>query len=268
MEPLILITGGLGDIGAAIARKFLTNGWRAVVNDIAPQADGEARLTELFAGETARVCYYAADNADRQATQAMVEAVVHERGVPTVAAVNAAIVEPAPFLEMTAENWQRHLDVNLTGAFHVAQAVAQEMARTGGGSIVFTGSWVQDVPSRNIGAYCVSKAGLKMLARQMALELAPCGIRVNIIAPGIVDAGLSGRMFRSGQADPAPFERAIPLHRLQTAEEVADAFWLLAQPEAAYVTGATLLCDGGMSLFNWQDERIRTTREARRRPSG
>lgn len=255
MDPLILITGGLGDIGAAIARKFIAHGWRTALNDIAPQAEGEARLAELFGENRARACYYAADNTDRPAVRAMVQTLVQGRGVPTVAAVNAGVVDPAPFLHISAENWDHHLNVNLSGAFHVAQAVAQEMARVGGGVILFTGSWVQDVPSRHIGAYCVSKAGLKMLARQMALELAPYGIRVNIVAPGIVDAGLSGRMIRSGQADPAPFERAIPLHRLQTSEEVADAFWLLAQPEAAYITGATLLCDGGMSLFNWQDEK-------------
>lgn len=258
MRPLILVTGGLGDIGAAIVRKFAANGWNVAVNDLLPPVEGIARLREMCAEapggpspETAG--YFRADNTDRAAVEGMFAAIVQVLGVPDVVAVNAAIVEPAPFLEMSPETWSRHIDVNLTGAFHVAQTAARAMRTQGRGTILFTGSWVQDVPSRNIGAYCVTKAGLKMLARQMALELAADGIRVNVVAPGIVDAGLSGQLFRSGQADPRPFERAIPLHALQTAAQVADAFWLLTRPEAAYITGATFLCDGGMSLFNWQE---------------
>ena len=257
MNGLLLVTGGLGDIGAAIAGKFLANGWRVAVNDLAPQAEGEARLAALVGQDAARDAgYFPADDTDRDAVEAVVAAVRREMGgIPGVVAVNAGIVEPAPFLDLSAETWQRHLEANLTGAFHVAQTCARIMVAAGaGGTILFTGSWVQDVPSRNIGAYCVSKAGLQMLTRQMALELAPHAIRVNVVAPGVVDAGLSGRMFRAGQADPAVFEAVIPLHRLQTADDVADAFWLLAQPEATYITGATLLCDGGMSLFNWQEQ--------------
>jgi NAD(P)-dependent dehydrogenase (short-subunit alcohol dehydrogenase family) len=257
-KNVVLVTGGLGDIGAAIAAKFLNKGWRVAVNDVRPQHEGDARVACL-AGDAADAVaaaarYFATDNADRVAVEAMAAAVERDLGAPpSLVIVNAGVVEPAPFLETSLDNWRRHLDVNLTGAFHVAQTFARAMVRAGnGGTILFTGSWVQEFPEWNIGAYCVSKAGLKMLARQMALELAAHNIRVNLVAPGKVDAGLSAQMFRTGQADPALAESVIPLRRLQTAADVADAFWLLAQPEAAYVTGATLLCDGGMSLFNWQ----------------
>ena len=252
-ENTLLVTGGLGDIGLAITRKFSGNGWHVAVNDMLPQSDGEDRLASAVRVPAGTVRYWECDNTDPVAVEAMMSAIVGQRGVPNVIAVNAGVVEPVSILEMTPDRWRRHLDVNLTGAFHVAQAAARQMVANSGGTILFTSSWVQDVPSRGIGAYCVSKAGLKMLARQMALELAPHNIRVNVVAPGVVDAGLSGRMFRSGEADVIPFQRAIPLGYLQTADQAADAFWLLAQPEAAYITGASLLCDGGMSLFNWQN---------------
>lgn len=252
MKLTLLITGGLGDIGLAVAAKFQAGGWRVALNDLAPQAVGEARLAEALSLPDMR--YFAGDNTDPNAVAALVAAVEAAWGVPQVVAINAGTVEPSPLLEVSPESWRRHLDTNLSGAFFVAQAAARRMQAAGTrGNLLFTGSWVQDVPSRSIGPYCATKAGLKMLARQFALELASSGIRANVIAPGVVDAGLSRQMFRAGTADPAPFLRAIPLHQIQTATQVADAFWLLAQPEADYITGATLLCDGGMSLYNWQE---------------
>ena len=96
-----------------------------------------------------------------------------------------------------------------------------------------------------------------MLAKTIALELAPYGVRANLVAPGIVDAGLSARLFREGKSDPQTFIDRIPLNALQSAEQVADAFWLLAQPEANYLTGTTLLADGGVSLFQFQPPKER-----------
>src|SRR5207302_8588283 len=99
-----------------------------------------------------------------------------------VAIGNAGIVESAPFLEVTAEQWQAHLDVNLTGCFNVGQAAARLMVERGrSGKVIFTGSWVGEVPWPEIAAYSVSKAGLRMLARSMARELAQFGIRVNVV---------------------------------------------------------------------------------------
>jgi NAD(P)-dependent dehydrogenase (short-subunit alcohol dehydrogenase family) len=172
--------------------------------------------------------------------------------LPDIVVVNAGVVAPQPFLETTPENWDFHLGVNLTGAFHIAQVAAQRWVQSGQkGHLIFTSSWVQDVPQGGISAYCVSKSGLKMLAKTIALELGAYGIRANLIAPGIVDAGLSGKLFREGKADPNAFTQHIPLATLQTAEQVAEVFWLLAQPAADYITGATLLADGGMSLFQF-----------------
>jgi NAD(P)-dependent dehydrogenase (short-subunit alcohol dehydrogenase family) len=162
---------------------------------------------------------------------------------------NAGIVERGALIELAPEAWRRTLEVNLTGCFITAQAAARamtEMSRKG--HIVFISSWVQDTPRENIGAYCASKGGLKMLAKCLALELGPKRIRVNLVAPGWVDAGLTGKNLQAHPERRATIEDQIPLGRLASADEVARTVRLLCADEAAYVTGATLLLDGGSSL--------------------
>jgi NAD(P)-dependent dehydrogenase (short-subunit alcohol dehydrogenase family) len=122
--------------------------------------------------------------------------------------------------------------------------------------LLFTGSWVGDVPSRQIMAYCVSKAGLQMLARCLALELAPHGIRANVVAPGVLDAGVSEQIFRDFPERRRPFEAMVPLGTFGTAEQVAQALVFLASDEATYITGITLRVDGGASLFNFNPEGV------------
>jgi NAD(P)-dependent dehydrogenase (short-subunit alcohol dehydrogenase family) len=239
----------MGDIGKATALKFAANGWEVALNDLLSAHDA---LPQIATWDAPIFHYWSADNAIRAAVDEMMTEIEATLGLPTVGIVNAGVVQPMAFLEMTEENWRYHLDVNLTGAFHVAQALARRLvAAKTPGRILFTGSWVQEVPRANIPAYCVSKSGLKMLAKTMALTLARDGIRVNVVAPGTVDAGLSAQLFREGKADPDEITRHIPLGALQTAEQVADAFWMLAQPEADYITGATLLADGGASLVQY-----------------
>jgi glucose 1-dehydrogenase len=123
------------------------------------------------------------------------------------------------------------------------------MQRDGKGHILFLGSWVQDVPQANIGAYCASKGGLKMLAKCLALELGAKGIRVNVVAPGFVDAGLTGQNLQRHPERRALMEQIIPMGRLISPEELAGTIRLLCADEASYITGTTLLVDGGSSLF-------------------
>jgi NAD(P)-dependent dehydrogenase (short-subunit alcohol dehydrogenase family) len=136
--------------------------------------------------------------------------------------------------------------VNLNGYFHVCQLVSRRwIADKSKGRFIFTGSWVQEVPYELIAPYCVSKAGVWMLARCAALELAPHGITVNVVAPGIVDAGLSAQEMRDNPALREEFNRIIPRGRLQTADDVAAVMGFLASPAADYLTGTSVLCDGG-----------------------
>ena len=233
----IAITGAAGDIGFAMARELTERGARVTVIDKAPaeQADWD---------------YVQADVVDREAVDAALGAI----DPLDVAIGNAGIVESAPFLEVTPEQWRAHLDVNLTGCFNVGQAAARLMVERGRpGRILFTGSWVGEVPWPDIAAYCVSKAGVRMLARSMARELAEHGIRVNVVAPGIVWAGMARRQF---ETDPAYARRAsgvVPLGEFGTPEQVAKAAAFLCSPDADYITGATLLVDGGASLFRFAE---------------
>lgn len=223
-------------------------GARVTMIDRASAEDASARIAAV--GRVGDCTYVQADVTDRAAIEAALRAV----DPLDVAIGNAGIVESAPFLEVTADQWQAHLDINLTGCFNVGQSAAQLMVeRKQPGLVLFTGSWVGEIPWPDIGAYCVSKAGVRMLARSMARELAAHGIRVNVVAPGIVHAGMAGRQY---ETDPAYARRAsvvIPLGEMGTAEQVAQATAFLCSPEAAYMTGSVLLVDGGASLFQFAE---------------
>lgn len=223
-------------------------GARVTMIDLVSESEAGPRIDAVAA--IGQCSYRQADVTDRAAVEAALDAV----DPLDVAIGNAGIVESAPFLEVTAGQWQAHLDVNLTGCFNVGQAAARLMvARSRPGLVLFTGSWVGEIPWPEIAPYCVSKAGVRMLARSMARELAVHGIRVNVVAPGIVFAGMARRQY---ETDPAYARRAsvvIPLGELGTAEQVAQATAFLCSPEAAYMTGSVLLVDGGASLFQFAE---------------
>ena len=180
----------------------------------------------------------------------MISAIVTRHGRIDFAVCNAGIVESAPFLEVTQETWRRHVDVNLTGVFNTAQSAARAMVAGGvAGRIVLTGSWVGEVPWLDIAPYSVTKAGVRMLGKAIAKELAPHGILVNVMAPGIARAGMAKRQWDTEPAYRARASKAIPLGDAQSPESVAEAMLWLCGPASSYMTGAVLLVDGGASLF-------------------
>jgi NAD(P)-dependent dehydrogenase (short-subunit alcohol dehydrogenase family) len=144
--------------------------------------------------------------------------------------------------------------VNLTGSFLTAQRTARIMVKNRPkangrrGTILFTGSWVQDMPWPNGASYCSSKAALQMLAKIIAQELAPQGIAVSVVAPGIVYAGLTKKIYDRDKKFANLVDKTVPMGRLCSAEEVAGSFLFLASDDAAYITGTTLLVDGGAML--------------------
>jgi len=151
-----------------------------------------------------------------------------------------------PFVDFSVEEWQRHIDINLNGYFHVSQTVARRwIAEKRRGKLIFMGSWVQDVPYQLIAPYCVSKAGVWMLARCIAIELAPHGTTANVGAPGILDAGLSKQEMEEHPEFREKLSRIIPLGRMQTPDDVANVVMFLTSTEADYLTGSSILCDGG-----------------------
>lgn len=244
-----LVSGACGDIGKAIALAFAQEGAALTLTDVGPESDAAALLEEVRQSG-GQASYFRADVSDREQVDDVVNRSLANFGKIDICLGNAGIVEPGPFLATSRQSWEKHLAVNLTGCFHVGQAVAKSMVDQGRpGKIIFTSSWVQDVPFANLTSYCVSKSGLKMLAQCMALELGPHHITVNLIAPGFVDAGLSGRMFKENPAILDESLKIVPLGRLMAASEVAGAALLLCSPGAEYMTGTTLLIDGGNSLF-------------------
>ena len=233
----LLVTGAAAGIGAEIARAAAADGYRVGVLDV----DGAgARRT---AAEIPDAVALTASVSDEDQLEAALEAF----GVPEVLVNNAGIVRFGPLLEQPATDFRAVVDVNLVGSFLCGRLAARRMAAAGGGRIVNVASMNGIAPGPNAGAYASTKAGIIMLTQQMALEWSRCGIRVNCVAPGLIDGGMSAPI----NADPelrAERELAVPRGRLGTTGDIARAVLWLASPDADYVTGQTLLVDGGVTM--------------------
>ncbi len=242
-----LVTGAAGDLGRAMARHLAANGAHVVLWDIKPFDEAEAALDAVRLRDQS-ASYQQVDVRDRGAVDGAIAA------LPALDIVcsNAGITEAQPFLEVTQENWQNQLDVNLTGCFNVCQAAARKMVGDQtAGRLILTSSWVGSIPWPEISPYTVSKAGVNMLVKQMARELAPHRILVNAVAPGIVNAGLAGRQLREEPQYAARVAKVIPLVEPGSPEDIAAAVVYLAGPQTAYMTGSILTLDGGCSLFQF-----------------
>lgn len=247
---IAIISGGLGDIGRAIGWELARRGADIAVGDIQEAEKAQPYLAELQSlGRRAR--YDRVDVSDADAVNAWIAATEADLGVPDLLVPNAAIVTLTDILHVTPEQWRRELQVNLDGAFHLAQTGAQRLLHhKRPGRIVLIGSWVAHAPRPHIPAYCVSKAGLRMLCKQLALALAPHNILVNEVAPGNVDAGLSARIFERQPELRAPHEQMIPVRKFMQAEDVAYQVAHLCDPQNSQMTGSVLLVDGGLSLLS------------------
>jgi NAD(P)-dependent dehydrogenase (short-subunit alcohol dehydrogenase family) len=243
-DRVFLVTGAGGDIGRALVSGLSACGASVVASDVLGQADGEA----LF-GAAAAVSYVQADVRRPDDVDRLLSAATDRyRHIDGLVAA-AGVAHWATALDQTYEQWRHVLDVNLEGAYLAALAVSRELVRAGRpGAITFIGSWIGAAAARGLLPYCVSKAGLEMLTQCLALELAPHAIRVNLVAPGVVDAGVSAQIFRDIPARRQAMEAVIPLGRLGRPEQVADAVAYLLSDSAEYVTGTTLVVDGGIRL--------------------
>jgi 3-oxoacyl-[acyl-carrier protein] reductase len=236
-----LITGAGRGIGRAVARVFVREGAAVAVADIdATLAEDAVRELEARGGRALAV---EADVASPASIRAMVEAVLSGFGRIDVLVNNAGIGGNTPFLDTSLEEWERILRVNLTGAFLVAQAVSREMAKAGGGRVINIASLSGQRGGTGRAAYGAAKAGLDLLTRVMAVELAEHGINVNSIAPGPIETEMA--KFAHDAATRAAYERLVPMRRYGTPEEIADAALFLASEESRYVHGHTLNVDGG-----------------------
>ena len=242
-----IVTGGSSGIGAATAIRLARDGFDVGLTYKAG-VDGARRV---------------AAEVERLGRRAATEALALDAGPEAVAASlaklldrferldvlvnNAGVNRRMPTLEETPAAWSRTLSVNLTGPWLCSRAAAERMIAAGeGGRIVNVTSVLATAPLAGAGAYCASKAGLEMLTRVMALELAPHGIAVNAVAPGHAATPMN---FGGAEVDAHSVVReAIPLRRPAAPEEIASAVAYLASPGASYATGASLLVDGGLLL--------------------
>lgn len=237
-RPLAVVTGAGGGIGAAIAALADERGYAVAVLDL----DGD-RAAQVATGlRDARS--FGVDVSDEPG----VDAVLDDLGaLPAVVVSNAGIVRFGPLLDLSLQDWRAVVDVNLTGTFVVCRAAARRMVASGtGGSIVAITSMNGVVPGPSSGAYTSTKAGAAMLVGQMAIEWGGHGIRVNAVAPGLIDGGMSGPIYADPEFRTAR-ESRVPIGRLGTEDDVARAVMFLAGEDAAYITGQTLLVDGGVT---------------------
>jgi NAD(P)-dependent dehydrogenase (short-subunit alcohol dehydrogenase family) len=234
-----LITGALGGFGRALVERFQEEGAEVIATGTRPETEVEAQLSAF----DIRPRYCQLDYGNPGSIQTLIKATR-----PEIVIANAGQTSPDPLHKARLEDWNRVIQVNLTGNFLLGQAAANHMAANGGGSILFVGSWAQTVPQKNLGAYGPSKAGMKMLALCLAKELAHKQVRINIISPGIIDTGMAARQMGGEPERRARAEKVTLCGRLGTAGEIADACVFLASPRAAFIHGADLLIDGGASL--------------------
>jgi len=233
----VVVTGGTSGIGEATSRRFLEEGARVVALAVGEEevATAPQRLPGLAA---ALRC----DVADETAVAAAFAGVDDVLGGVDVLVANAGISIRKPFLEIEEADWRRVLDVNLTGVFHCAQQAARRMVAGDGGAILMTASTNGLTGHENYADYNASKAGVILLARTMALELAPT-VRVNAVCPGYVLTPMQKAEYTAEML--AEVDASIPLGRHAKPEELAALYAFLASDEGAYFTGAVISMDGG-----------------------
>jgi NAD(P)-dependent dehydrogenase (short-subunit alcohol dehydrogenase family) len=229
----VVVTGGANGIGLAICRKMVAAGGRVWIFDV--PSENPAGVAERIG---AQACF--ADVADRPS----LERAFAQVGIPDVVVVNAGIGGLASVGETTPDSWNRTLAVNLTGAFHTLQLAGQRMKSARKGSIVLTASTNSFDGEPDLVAYNASKAGLLGLLRTAANEWGPYGIRINAVCPGLIRTRLTASSFSNPDLLSEYF-RHIPLGRGGEPEEVAQAVLFLASDMASYITGTTLIVDGG-----------------------
>jgi NAD(P)-dependent dehydrogenase (short-subunit alcohol dehydrogenase family) len=246
-DKVAIVTGAASGIGAEVVRLFLEAGARVVAVDVDP----DLPETEALAGRSpGRVRTVVGDVSLEATARAYARTAIEAFGRIDVMVNNAGIACVKPIADHAPEEWDRVMNVNVKALYWSARAVVPEMKKTGGGLFLNTGSISSVVGMTHQGAYGPSKGAVIQITRQMAIDYAADGIRVNAVCPGTVDTPLL-RKAAADSGDPEAFLRGLadahPIGRIASADEIARFFLFLASDHARFFTGAVLMIDGGYS---------------------
>jgi NAD(P)-dependent dehydrogenase (short-subunit alcohol dehydrogenase family) len=239
-----IVTGGAQGIGEACIRRFSRENAKVVIADI-DDVRGAALAAELGG------LYVHCDVGDKAQVDALVAQTIASHGRIDVLVNNAGIFKAADFLDVSEADFDAVLRINLKGSFLVGQAVAREMVKTGGGSIINMSSVNAVLTIPTIASYNVSKGGINQLTRVMALALADKGIRVNAVAPGTIATELAAKAVLTSDEAKARILSRTPMKRLGEPSEIADTVAYLASDAASYITGEIVVVDGGRMTLNY-----------------
>lgn len=234
-----IVTGGASGIGEATVRAFVREGANVVIADYSEH--GQQLASELTSG-TERAIFVKTDVTDTKAVQALIAKTVETYGRLDIMFANAGIAADGPIDELDETAWQKTIDINLTGVYLCDKYAIDQMRSQGGGVIVNCGSIHSHVGKSGVTAYAAAKGGVKLLTQTLAIDYGAQNIRVNAVCPGYIDTPLLKDI-------PDDKKQALvalhPIGRLGRAEEVASVVLFLASDESSFVTGASILVDGG-----------------------
>lgn len=240
-----LVTGAASGIGKATAMELARQGAHVIVNYHSDKDPGQPVVDEIKANG-GRAVAFQADVSKAAEVNAMFQHTMEIYGGVDVLVNNAGIEKQVPFLEMSEEDWDAVIAVDLKGPFLCAQAAARDMVRRRThGAIINISSVHEDLPFPGYASYCAAKGGLRMLCRDIAIELAPHNINVVNVGPGAIATPINSATLQN-EKKKAALDREIPLGRVGTPQEVAELVAYLASDAASYITGTTIFIDGGL----------------------
>jgi NAD(P)-dependent dehydrogenase (short-subunit alcohol dehydrogenase family) len=245
-NKVAIVTGSRRGIGKGIAERLAYAGANVVISDI-DQKECEAVAREIADTHHVKTLAVKCDVSNKAEADNLIRKTVEKFGKIDILVNNAGIFFQKPFLEYTEEDWDKIMDINLKSIYLCSQAAAKEMVKRKRGKIVNITSIAGIIGYPGAAAYCASKAGMINLTRALALELAPYKINVNAVAPGLIETPMTKFIIENKQAFEATLA-AIPWKRQGQPSDIANAVHYLASDEADYVTGHTLVVDGGWTI--------------------